>query len=74
MEKEDALVGAAALAGGVVVGKNWHKIKKFGVLAIDKTKKRFYKRYKSICKFAAVQEEHVHDYIAEKKHKKGEVK
>lgn len=74
MEKEEVLVGAAALAGGVVVGKNWSKIKKFGVSAIDKTKKLFYKRYKSIRKFVAVQNEHIQDYIAEKKRKKEEVK
>lgn len=46
MKTDKLLVGAVALAGGILVGKNWDKIKKFVVVNVTKIKEKSLPVYK----------------------------
>lgn len=74
MENENKIIAATAFAGGVIVGTNWNRIKKFSKVAANKTTGLVSKTYKSAAKFASVQKEHVQDLIAESKNNKEEKK
>lgn len=65
MENENKIMAALAFAGGVVVGANWNRIKKYNGMVINKTKEVAYKTYKNGRKFLAVQKEHFQDMSAE---------
>lgn len=70
MENENKIIAALAFIGGVVVGANWNRIKKYSGVAVKKTTGIVSKTYKGGRKFLAVQKEHVQDLLVESKSKK----
>lgn len=40
MKTDKVLIGVAAFTGGILIGKNWDKIKKFVVVSVTKIKRR----------------------------------
>ncbi len=67
MEKENKIIAVLAFAGGVAVGANWNRIKKYGGTAINKTKEVVSKAFENSKRFLAVQKEHFQDLSAEAK-------
>lgn len=74
MKDENKIIAALAFIGGVAVGANWNRIKKYGGIAVNKTKGAVSKTYKNASKFLAVQKEHAQDISAEIKAEKKKTK
>lgn len=67
MKDENKIIAGLAFVGGVVVGANWNRIKKFGGIAVKKTKEIASRTYKGGHRFLAVQKEHIQDVLVESK-------